>query len=395
VPNPGFEEHKLDSVFYWEQPGRPYYHFGSGISYAHSGNCINGICIWKNDPSEYLQVKLDSTLIKDKKYTVTAYTMISSVNLSSVLLDTIKYLGIYFSNQKVNVSSKKILYFKPQVYLDVYHDSIWHKNESTFIAKGDERYMLIGHFYELYNELKKANDSIYENVFKKLENIDFEKSEEIKTETSKIEEKYKKLQQDSWNIDKIKNQRKREKLINDYKTAMFKKQEEIQNKTVEITKKYEEKSNEIYSEYNISPKMGFGFKGFRLFFDDISVIPFHEMTATKEKIIPLNNVFFNTSKSDLLPASFSELDKQVNFLNENSDIIIEVSGHTDNTGKETDNQILSENRAKAVAEYFIEKGIDNSRITYKGYGSSKPIATNDTEVGRAKNRRVEIKIIGN
>ncbi|MEI6854382.1 MAG: OmpA family protein, partial [Bacteroidota bacterium] len=72
---------------------------------------------------------------------------------------------------------------------------------------------------------------------------------------------------------------------------------------------------------------------------------------------------------------------------------IEISGHTDNVGKENDNQLLSEARAKAVMDYFVRKGINPTRLTYKGYGSTQPIAPNTTDEGRAKNRRVEMKVI--
>jgi outer membrane protein OmpA-like peptidoglycan-associated protein len=117
--------------------------------------------------------------------------------------------------------------------------------------------------------------------------------------------------------------------------------------------------------------------------------------AQPGETITLHNIFFATNKSELLPASFPELDKLVQYLNETSNVSIEISGHTDKSGDEKQNQILSELRAKAVADYLMLKGIAQSRINYTGYGSSKPIATNDTDVGKEKNRRVEFKIIKN
>lgn len=81
-------------------------------------------------------------------------------------------------------------------------------------------------------------------------------------------------------------------------------------------------------------------------------------------------------------------------LTDNPTIKVEISGHTDNTGKEPENLKLSNARAKAVVDFLISKNIAASRLTYKGYGSSKPIADNKTETGKAMNRRTECKIIG-
>jgi outer membrane protein OmpA-like peptidoglycan-associated protein len=72
---------------------------------------------------------------------------------------------------------------------------------------------------------------------------------------------------------------------------------------------------------------------------------------------------------------------------------VSINGHTDNVSGAEFNQTLSENRAKAVYDYLVSKGVDSSRLTYKGYGLTKPLASNDTEEGRAKNRRTEFVII--
>lgn len=81
-------------------------------------------------------------------------------------------------------------------------------------------------------------------------------------------------------------------------------------------------------------------------------------------------------------------------MNENLNLKIEISGHTDNVGSDALNQKLSENRAKAVVDYLTSKGISSLRMISKGYGKTQPIATNNTEEGRALNRRTEFKIIG-
>jgi outer membrane protein OmpA-like peptidoglycan-associated protein len=112
----------------------------------------------------------------------------------------------------------------------------------------------------------------------------------------------------------------------------------------------------------------------------------------KGQTIIFQNIFFDVNKFDLLPESFMELDKLVNYLQENSTATIEISGHTDNTGNEDSNKSLSTMRAKAIRDYMVLENIEGSRISYKGYGSSKPIADNTTEEGKRKNRRVEFII---
>lgn len=101
----------------------------------------------------------------------------------------------------------------------------------------------------------------------------------------------------------------------------------------------------------------------------------------------LKNVFFEVNAAKLKSASNVELDALVNYLENSPTATILIEGHTDNTGKEADNIVLSEKRAMAIAQYLINKGIDRLRITTKGFGSSKPIANNSTAAGRAQNRR--------
>ena len=81
-------------------------------------------------------------------------------------------------------------------------------------------------------------------------------------------------------------------------------------------------------------------------------------------------------------------------MNDNPNIKVQISGHTDNTGTDEYNMQLSLDRAKAVADYLISKGIDAKRLTWRGYGASKPVADNTTEEGRAMNRRTEFTVVG-
>ncbi len=100
------------------------------------------------------------------------------------------------------------------------------------------------------------------------------------------------------------------------------------------------------------------------------------------------------NKYDLKPESQVELDKLIQLLNENPNLKVEISGHTDNVGSPADNLVLSNNRAKAVVNYLVSKGINTNRLSFKGYGETKPIADNKTDEGRAQNRRTEMKVTG-
>jgi outer membrane protein OmpA-like peptidoglycan-associated protein len=114
--------------------------------------------------------------------------------------------------------------------------------------------------------------------------------------------------------------------------------------------------------------------------------------APDERIV-LKNVLFDFDKYTLRDESTAELDKWVSFLKSNPGLKIEISGHTDNKGSAQYNLELSENRAKTVRDYFVSHGISADRIKWKGYGLGQPVATNLTEEGRQKNRRIEIKFI--
>ena len=107
----------------------------------------------------------------------------------------------------------------------------------------------------------------------------------------------------------------------------------------------------------------------------------------------LRNIFFDTRKSELRPESISELDDLVDLLHENPTLTIQINGHTDNIGKPADNLLLSNNRARAVVDYLVKKGIDVKRLRSKGFGETRAIADNNTEEGRAKNRRTELQVL--
>ena len=107
----------------------------------------------------------------------------------------------------------------------------------------------------------------------------------------------------------------------------------------------------------------------------------------------LRNVFFPTGSAELQPTSMAELDQVLQMLQQNVDLRLEVSGHTDNAGPPEVNQRLSEARANSVRDHLVGKGIDASRLTAIGHGDALPVVPNDSDAERARNRRTEIKVL--
>jgi outer membrane protein OmpA-like peptidoglycan-associated protein len=111
--------------------------------------------------------------------------------------------------------------------------------------------------------------------------------------------------------------------------------------------------------------------------------------------VVLRNIFFDTGKATISAQSTTELERVVQMMNDNPKLRIEVSGHTDNVGTAQVNKKISEERAKAVVDYLVSKEIAAERLVPVGYGFDRPLESNETEEGRARNRRTEFEILGN
>lgn len=169
------------------------------------------------------------------------------------------------------------------------------------------------------------------------------------------------------------------------------------------------KSNPLTGEYSIILPAGklYGFlagsKGFASINENIDLKQISEyaeinrnlylVPIEKGQTVRINNIFFNFAEFDLLPESYSELLRIVELLDDNPKLKIHIKGHTDNVGNKNFNQNLSMKRAQAVSEFLISYNISSARIKVNGYGSTKPLATNNTDDGRSKNRRVEFLIL--
>ena len=114
---------------------------------------------------------------------------------------------------------------------------------------------------------------------------------------------------------------------------------------------------------------------------------------TENAAIILKNVQFNKGSAELLPQSYSELNKLGAYLKANPTVRVQICGHTCNTGNPDSNVSLSQNRAQAVQEYLIKNGVQASQLTSKGYGGTMPLVANTSEENKQKNRRVEFKVL--
>ncbi len=142
-------------------------------------------------------------------------------------------------------------------------------------------------------------------------------------------------------------------------------------------------SSKVFSLKNVDPKT-------TPFFDvDIQLKPLQVGLQ-----VVMSAIFYETNKFDLLDNSKPELEHMFSFLKLNKNVKVEIGGHTDNVGNKKDNQVLSENRAGEVRKYMIARGIPAERITSKGFGDTQPMTGNDTDAGRALNRRTVCTIVG-
>ena len=141
---------------------------------------------------------------------------------------------------------------------------------------------------------------------------------------------------------------------------------------------------------------GYFFADADLHFEGDSIEVIRNITLKKIEVgakMVIGNILFNSGNANLRPESYAAMNRLVELMRENPTLKIEVSGHTDNVGSAANNKTLSNNRAITVRNYLTSQGIAADRLEYNGYGPDRPIAPNNTEEGRASNRRVEVEVL--
>ncbi len=346
LPNPGFEDENIctELKMACAPAGWELVYTGDSYGYvidndAHNGDHMTTILthnVNKIRPLQYIEAPILCPLIKGKKYQFSMYIRYSHHYLGEI--------GVYFSGEHICLTPKDSgtyfngLSYSPQILIENKKErngllsKQWLKEEWEYTASGSERFVIIGNFPSL------------------------EKPAKSKKREPEVVYFY---------IDDV----------------------SLTPEDLCCTCYYAEYLKEIYTKYKRrhSCNEELPSDSFVKVYDKIDLVP--------GKPIGLKNINFNTDKSDLLPSSNQMLDSIVSFLRHNENIKLEISGHTDNQAGAEYNMTLSENRANAVMTYLLLHGINGERLSAVGYGNSKPIATNDTEEGRAANRRVEIKIL--
>lgn len=297
--------------------------------------------------SEHLQNVLDKPLDTNQLYCCKVYLSLSEY--SGLAVDG---FGIYFSEKLIVFENKAdVLKYKPQIENKdgniMFVQKGWMEFSGMYRATGREKYAVFGNF-------KSLEDTKYLRIKAK--------------------------QKDKMNLFAY-------YYIDDIKMIPINDTSECECSAISHSvRKYPREIQEEVVEYAND------FDEFNL--DTLTQIQSDQFGIIElGKPVILKNIYFDFDKYELLPKSYTELNILYEILLKNClrcNIIIE--GHTDSYGSDLYNKELSENRAQAVADYLIKKGITGNRITFKGYGSNRPIDTNETDEGRQNNRRVEFII---
>ncbi len=379
----------------------------AGYSQPKSGNGYLGAILTgsNKDFREYMQGTLSKPMVAGQRYCVSFWYKLASGSKFAV-----DQLSVFFSDSEVANGNKTYLDYKAHLnnkaglFLD--NTEEWLQFCQIYTAKGGERFFLVGNFknYEDTNYVvtgkntknKKGKKYAYyyfdDFAIRPLVDCGICACVDKGMETVVIQSSY------TGGVDPITRQ-----LVNDENDGIISLGISGGTPPYNITWSNGEKNVRTIKNlsagkytYQVSDQNNCKSTG-TIVFEKPKAIddPFKEGLKNVEEgtALVLNNIFFETAKSTLLPESFPELNKVADFLKETSIRLIEISGHTDSDGSNASNQKLSQNRAQAVVNYLISKSISASRLKAVGYGENRPIDTNKTAEGKKNNRRVEFLVI--
>lgn len=363
IPNPGFEEHGKclgfsTQVKEWRMPEGKYYHYlnsacpvgttqysGEQYNTSHEGTAFAGICLYPADAREYISVRLKEPLKAGMVYIFSGFISLAAEKHANYA--NFSHFEVAFTEKEYEVDKPRFVFLEPQIKIPISFENRemdWFYMSGKFTAKGGESYLLMGDF------LSEVSISA--------------QMDEYMTLAEEDQSKY------------LKKNRSFEVALNEFNSYLANSSGNYSIRCYldELCLMKASDTLQGLCNYPIKP-----------------VAPAPPPVALIFQPVVIENIYFETGKSDLLPKSFRSLDSLATWLITNPGVEIQITGHTDNTGNEHDNKKLSSDRAASVKKYLLSKGAQN-KIASEGMGSSKPIAGNETEEGRSKNRRVEFII---
>ena len=378
----------------------------AGVSEPQSGNGYVGAILsgTEDEYREYLMGHLSKPLEKGKKYCVTFYVKLASFSKFAVDQVSWSFYDKEFKNEFQNaIGGTASLNNLPGLFID--NTLEWKQMCHIYTARGGETFFIIGNYKNYENTNYVVTDKFMKNKRDKsyayyyFDNIAVKPIDnclDCPCVTHSLDAVF---LDTSYTGGKNPYPGKIEKIVNDGRINIG-----INGGTPPYSIKWSNNSQAV-SLKNLSAGT-YSFTVTDQFNCSVSrsvtfiepKIPEDEFYSSLKNIeegasIVLENIFFEYNKTALLPASYPELDKVVQFMIENDIHKIEISGHTDSDGSDSYNKTLSEGRAKSVVNYLVSKGIDQTRLQAIGSGKAKPIDTNSSDVGKAVNRRVEFKLI--
>ncbi|MDX2171494.1 MAG: OmpA family protein [Bacteroidota bacterium] len=301
-----------------------------GNQQAHSGKCYAGIFAFSHGYyREYLQTSLAQTLQPNKEYVLSLYISLS--DYSRLAIDN---LGVCFLDKNIKYENSEIITNLKPLYIPLEEEvgmdtKDWHQLTLIYKAKGGENTIVIGGFG--IKRVWQTGNTV---------------PKEISSPINKS------IERDAYYyIDDV---------------SMYEYKPEIIDTTV------------IPANFNNIDVP-----------DTVIVEPVTIEKLPSDVLTAFKNVLFESGESTLSPPSYPELNIIVSYMKVDPKLKIEIFGHTDNAGDESKNLQLSIKRAVAIGEYLVNNGVRSSQVTSNGFGSSKPIASNETPEGRKQNRRVE------
>lgn len=406
IPNPGFEDVLTPEEYNWVQPQGPYYHYErkteTGPKGAHSGSYINGICMYAAEPNEYLHVKLKDTLTAGEKYVFTVFARL--MPSKAIHAESQKYIGVFFGKRRLDTHIPGDMYLSPQLQLRLpkFSRLDWFVLRDTLTAAGGEQFMTLGYFPDSHRRAvaEKASDDFMAEIER--EYAAATRKAEPKAEDDKSWLYLPPSEQKAYLKNKQKEDRKARK-------KRKKRDQAVQKNCPSPGENGDRRVKGRALIEGMPDGMPAAQKPFtvRYYFDDFCLARLvgdeaicHEESgvAAREElkegaVFSLQNVFFDLDKAHLLEESEVQLDALRALLEDRPALEIEIRGHTDNQGSEAHNADLSERRAAAVVGWLISRGIESRRLSSRGFGATRPAASNADEAGRARNRRVEFYVV--